>query len=96
MLAGVDCGVDTIVPTLLTGIKEMDYSYRRLNQEPLSVNNIAPKNNEQKIKSCFNTDIKLLGNELLLKLDDETRNLKILLELTLNQLKTEPCPNAVF
>lgn len=77
LASGVECGVDTIVPIIIDRDKgNGDYSRTDgLIKSYISVNSIAPKNNpEQKIKNrFFNTDIKLLGNELLLKLDDETK-----------------------
>jgi len=77
LASGVECGVDTIVPIIIDRDKgNGDYSRTDgLIKSYISVNGIAPKNNpEQKIKNrFFNTDIKLLDNELLLKLDDETK-----------------------
>lgn len=77
LAAGVECGVDTIVPIIIDRDKgNGDYSRTDgLIKNYISVNKIAPKNNEvKKIRNLFfNTEIKLLGNELLLKLDDETK-----------------------
>jgi hypothetical protein len=77
LAAGVDCGVDTIIPIIIDRDKgNGDYTRTEsLIKSYISVNNMAPKNDpEQKIKNrFFNTEIRLLGNELLLKLNDETK-----------------------
>lgn len=77
LASGVECGVDTIVPIIIDRDKgNGDYTRTDgLIKNYISVNKIAPKNNEaQKIRNhFFNTEIKLLGNELLLMLDDETK-----------------------
>lgn len=77
LATGVECGVDTIVPIIIDRDKgNGDYSRTEgLIKNYISINKIVPKNNiEQKIKNrFFNTEIRLLGNELLLKLDDETK-----------------------
>jgi len=75
--AGVECGADTIVPIIIDRDKgNGDYSRTDgLLKNYITVNKIVPKNDDKKnIKNrFFNTEIKLLGNELLLKLDDETK-----------------------
>lgn len=76
LASGVKCGVDTIVPIIIDRDKgNGDYSRTYgLVKSYIAVNKIAPKKDpKQKIKNrFFNTEIKLLDDELLLKLDDET------------------------
>jgi len=75
--AGVECGVNTIVPIIIDRDKgNGDYSRTDgLIKNYIAVNKIAPKRDkEKKIENrFFNTEIKLLGSELLLKLDDDTK-----------------------
>ena len=77
LTTGVECGVDTIVPIIIDRDKgNGDYSKTDgLIKNYIAVNKVAPKrDNKKKIRNrFFNTEIKLLGNELLLKLDDKTR-----------------------
>jgi len=75
LASGVKCDVDTIVPIIIDRDKgNGDYSRTDgLIKNYIAVNKIAPKNDKKKkIKNhFFNTEIKLLRDELLLKLDDE-------------------------
>lgn len=77
LASGVDCHVDTIVPIIIDRDKGNGDFTRTddLIRKYISVNKIAPKEDEAKnIKNrFFKTEIKLLSNELLLKLDDETK-----------------------
>lgn len=72
LAAGVDCGVDTIVPIIIDRDESNgDFSKTKLLIENyLAVNEIALKT---EINKFFKTKIKLLGNELLLKLSDNTQ-----------------------
>jgi len=100
LASGVECEVDTIVPIIIDRDKgNGDYSRTDgLIKSYISVNSIAPKNNpEQKIKNrFFNTDIKLLGNELLLKLDDETKKFEDFIGISTQTVENKALSQMLF
>lgn len=71
LAAGVDCGVDTIIPIIIDRDEDNgDYTRTKLLiDDYVSVNEIAKKTDKNKF---FKTKIELLNNELLLKLKDNT------------------------
>jgi hypothetical protein len=100
LATGVECGVDTIIPIIIDRDKgNGDYSRTNgLIKSYISVNKAAPKNNkEQNIKNrFFNTDIKLLGNELLLKLDDETKRFEDFIGLSTQSVENKAMSQMQF
>lgn len=71
LAAGVDCGVDTIVPIIIDrDVANHDLSRTQLLIEDyITVNRIAETNGKNRF---FKTKIKLLGNKLILQLKDNT------------------------
>lgn len=98
--SGVECGVDTIVPIIIDRDKgNGDYSRTdALIRTYISVNDIAPKNDpDSGIKNrFFNTNMKLLGNELLLKLDDETKKFEEFIGLSTQTKENSALSNMLF
>jgi hypothetical protein len=79
--AGVECGVDTIVPIIIDRDKgNGDYTRTyNLIEKYIQVNSVAPKKKKNKniTNRFFNTEIKLLsGDQLMLKLNDQSRKFK--------------------
>jgi hypothetical protein len=100
LAAGVDCGVDTIVPIIIDRDKgNGDYSKTDgLIKKYIAVNKIVPKNDsKKKIKNrFFNTEIKLLGNEILLKLDDETKKFEDFIGITTQTKENKSLSQMLF
>jgi len=100
LAAGVECSVDTIVPIIIDRDKgNGDYSKTDgLIKKYIAVNKIAPKNdNKKKIKNrFFNTEIKLLGNEILLKLDDETKKFEDFIGITTQTKENKSLSQMLF
>jgi hypothetical protein len=80
LASGVKCDVDTIVPIIIDrdkGNGDLSKTYGLI-KSYISVNQYSPKcDSVKKISNrFFNTEIKLLGDELLLRLDDQTRKFR--------------------
>lgn len=77
LAAGVDCGVDTIVPIIIDrDMSNQDLSRTQdLIENYIAVNNIVPKEDSAKgyQNKFFKTKIRLLDNELCLQLKDNTQ-----------------------
>jgi len=100
LATGVECGVDTIVPIVIDRDKgNGDYSKTDgLIKNYIAVNKIVPKkDNKNGIRNCFfNTEIKLLGNELLLKLDDKTRKFEDFIGITTQTKESQSLSKMLF
>ena len=100
LAAGVDCGVDTIVPIIIDRDKgNGDFTRTEdLVNKYIAVNKIAPKADDKKgIKNrFFYTEIKLLNNELLLKLDDETKKFEDFIGLSSQQPESQALSKMLF
>ena len=70
LAAGVECGVDAIVPIII----DRDLSNKDLSRTKLLIENYIKVNKVAEAKKgFFNTKIKLLNNELFLQLNDNTQ-----------------------
>jgi len=81
LAAGVECGVDTIVPIVIDrDMSNHDLTRTKtLIENYIAVNNIAPKEDKQKEhrNRFFKTKIELLNNELCLQLKDNTQKFDV-------------------
>ncbi|MDD4729628.1 MAG: hypothetical protein PHN55_12870, partial [Dysgonamonadaceae bacterium] len=70
LAAGIECGVDTIVPIII----DRDLSNKDLSRTKLLIDNYIEVNKiAETKKGFFNTKINLLNNELFLQLNDNTQ-----------------------